>query len=171
MKKLIKLILVMGILVLTGCVGEKNQIPKQYLGNYELLDSSAKITEQGTVINNEQEFCVGKASLIENGDRYILKVERKPTESYLAQEKVETFLNYERDNLEMNAKVKKIVEEKGDYVEKYMVDFWDVKITGIENTKYNLSVWNKLTWEPRIWFEKINGRYIMSIGGTKFIKK
>lgn len=176
MKKLLKIVFFLIVTVFMVSCGDKNKIPKQYLGNYELLSPSAEITEQGTVINNERPFCVGEASLKKKGDRYILKFERRPTqraqESYqdYSEENRKGFLDRERDKLEANVKLKRIIGEKGEFREKYYVTFFDHKITGEKNEE-PVSIWYE--WNAggtKISLEEENGRYILTTFGKRFIK-
>lgn len=173
MRKFIKtLVLLIGI-ILTGCIGNKNEIPKQYLGKYKLLYPGSKISEQGKIIeqySESEKTTKGYATLSKNGSRYILYIKRDPSENYLAKENRAVFLDMERDNLEMNAQLKKIEGEKGEYKENYTVYFKDEKIVGDEN-KSPASIWYAIQGEKNINLEKINGKYILSIYGHKFIKE
>ena len=166
MKKILNVIILVAISVLFVSCESENSIPKQYLGNYELLDPYAKITEQGKVINNDLEFWTGKASLSKKGDRYIFKIER-----HLVDKNSEEWeRKREKDNFTANVKLKKITGEKGKFREEYYTVFTDYKITGYEND-YPTSIyynWSRGTIEPV--FERENGRYLMIVDGHKFIK-
>lgn len=165
MKKMLKVVFFIIVTVFMVSCGDKNVVPKEYLGDYELLDPKAKVTEQGKVINNDLEFCTGRASVRKKGDRYIFKIERKAV-----QEDAEWFMKGWSDDLTANVKLRSITGEKGEYKEVYYTTFTDEKINGYENDHPGsiYYVWTKGAIEPV--FEKENGRYFMTIEGERFIK-
>ncbi|MGL4865831.1 hypothetical protein [Cetobacterium sp.] len=173
MRKFIKtLVLLIGI-ILTGCIGNKNEIPKQYLGKYKLLYPGSKISEEGKIIekySESEKITKGYATLSKKGSRYTLYIKRDPSENYLAKENRAVFLDMERDNLEMNAQLRKVEGEKGEYKEYYTVYFKDEKIIGDEN-KSPASIWYAIQGKKNINLEKVNGKYILSIYGHQFIKE
>ena len=166
MKKLLNFIVLIGISLLFVSCGNENSIPKQYLGNYELLDPYAKITEQGKIVNNNLDYCIGKASVIEKGNRYIFQIKI----DLVAKNSEEWEIKREKEDFIANVKLKEITGEKGQYREEYYTIFTDYKITGYENS-YPVSIyhiWNM--GKIKVVFEKENGRYLMTINGNRFIK-
>lgn len=141
MKKLIKLIVVMGILVLTGCVGEKNKIPDELLGTY-IQDGAKKayspVGDKWVDYYKNQ----GVANLYKKGNRYYIEVDTK----YIIGDKVvSTF------SLEANGKIEEIKYKEfetgfklyGEYVKDiYNITFTDLKTSGKDG--------DELKYDPRI---------------------
>lgn len=133
MKKLIKLILVMGILILTGCVSEKNKIPDDLLGTYI---QDAEYNYFGT--NKKQ----GIAKIFKKGNRYYIEVN---TNSIRGNEEASVF------KLEANGKIEEIKYKEfetgfklyGEHVKDiYNITFADLKTSGKDG--------DELKYDPRI---------------------
>lgn len=141
MKKLIKLILIMGILVLTGCVGEKNKIPDELLGTY-VQDGVEQAYNPREDKWEDYYKNQGIAKLYKKGNRYYIEVN---TKYILGDEVVSTF------SLEGNGKIKEIKYQEfetgfrsyGNYAKDiYYISFLDLKTSGKDG--------DKLKYTPRI---------------------
>lgn len=169
MKKLLRPLFVGFLLILGGCGGEKNQIPKQYLGKYKAVSAAAKITEKGNIIDDGT--IEGFATLAKKGDRYILKIERNDNEVVETDDVIGKIVKERASaNIELNAKLETIKGKAGEFQEFYVANFWDTKMTGDEN-KQATSLWQVLRIEKELIFTKENNRYVLTIAGFRFIKE
>lgn len=166
MKKIFKLFLSVFFSIFLVSCGDKNVIPKEYLGSYKLLPPSAQILENGEVkIDNDNTY-FGEATLKKDGDRYVFKIKTYLTDEVNTNKENDPLVN----DLVANVKIKTIEEEKGEFREEYFVSFYDYKITGQKNIN-PASLWNE--WNHgniKVWFIKEKGRYIFKTFGDTFIK-
>lgn len=141
MKKLIKLILVIGTLVFTGCVGENNKIPDELLGTYiqDGVEQAYNSKEDRWIDYYKNQ---GIAKLYKKGGRYYIEVDTK----YIIGDKVVTTFS-----LEGNGKIKEIKYQEfetgfgshGNYAKDiYYINFLDLKTSGKDG--------NNLKYTPRI---------------------
>lgn len=141
MKKLIKLILVIGTLVFTGCVGENNKIPDELLGTYiqDGVEQAYNPREDKHVDYYKNQ---GIAKLYKKGSRYYIEVDSK---YIIGDEVVRTY------NLQANGKIKEVQYQElakqygvhGNYAKDiYNIIFTDLKTSGKDG--------DELKYDPRI---------------------